>query len=296
MPWYCRLILSLLVLVVLPQILANLPDSWSSSDEDQPPLPMPTDRVRRPLPQPSAEDPLSTVYDEPLESGEFSYGTSFPIGAGIWLTARHVANESCSRVVMAIAGRRVAASIAYIHPDSDLTLLKTAPVDAPALALESGALQETDTGYSFGFPGGKLGATQDELLGRARMSITGLTNGTGPSLTWAEAKRFPDALRSLGGMSGGPMLDRDGKIVGIMIAASLRRGRIDTVAPEVLLATAKEYAPDNATQGAAASEVAGQDVALDKAAQAFSRNNQVAKTYCLPLGVAADQVPGLPLY
>ncbi len=295
--WYWRLLISLLVLVVLPQIVANFPDSSSDTDEDQPPLPMPTDRERRPLPQPTADDPLYTVEDAPLEAGEFSYGTSFPIAPGLWLTARHVANSSCARIYMLIDGRPVAASIAYIHPDSDLTLLKTtAAVNGPALALEDTDLEETDTGYTFGFPAGQLGATQDELLGRARMTVTGVTHGTGPSLTWAEVARFPDALKSLGGMSGGPMLDASGKIVGVMVAASLRRGPVDTVAPEVLQATAATYAPGNAATAAAASEIAGQTVALDAAANAFRRNNQIAKTYCLPVGVTADQVPELRYY
>ena len=296
MPWYWRLLVSLLVLVVLPQIFANLPDNWSGSDENQPPLPMPTDRVRRPLPQPSADDPLSTVEDPPLDTGEYSYGTSFPIGDGIWLTARHVANDSCAQVYLLVDGSRVAATIAFVHPESDLSLLKTGAVNGPALALEAAPIEETDTGYSFGFPGGRLGATEDELLGRSRMSVVGATHGTGPALTWAEMRRFPDSLASLGGMSGGPMLDAGGKIVGIMVAASLRRGRVDTVAPEVLQATATGYAPDNATNATPAGEIAGQTVALDAAAKAFSREKQIAKTYCLPLGVSAEEVPELSRY
>ncbi|HLI22178.1 MAG TPA: trypsin-like peptidase domain-containing protein [Stellaceae bacterium] len=293
MKWYWRLILSFLLLMAFQLFLDSFSEFSSDDDEDQPPLPMPTDRVRRPLPLPSADDPLSTVEDPPLGAGEFSYGTSFPIAPGLWLTARHVANDSCSHVYLLVDGRRVGASLAYVHPQSDLTVLKTEAVNGPALALEDAPLEETDTGYTFGFPGGKLGATEDELLGRARMSVTGVTNGTGPSLTWVETQRFPESLKSLGGMSGGPMLDQNGKIVGVMVAASRRRGRIDTVAPEVLLATAKSYAGD-VTSAAAASEIAGQTVALDTAVEAFSRNNQIAKTYCLPLGISAEQVQGLP--
>jgi S1-C subfamily serine protease len=297
MDWKWRFVVSIVVLVILPQILDSLSGMSFDTDEDQPPLPMPTDRVRRPLPEASQDDPLSTIDDNPLGAGEAAYGTSFPIAPGMWLTARHVANDSCAKVLMLIDGQRVPASIAYVHPDSDLTLLKTATVGTPALALEDGALQETDTAYTFGFPGGSLGATQDELLGRARMTVTGVTNGTGPTLTWAELKRFPDSLKSLGGMSGGPVVAADGKIVGIMVAATVRRGRIDTVAPEVLQATAASYAPDGAASAAAASEVAGRDdVALGDAAQAFSRSNQIAKTYCLPLGVSPDDVPSLSRY
>lgn len=292
--WYWRLLIGFLFLIVLPQIFDNLPDSWSdNSDEDQPPLPMPTDRVRRPLPQPSADDPLSSVVDPPLDSGEFAYGTSFPIGDGVWLTARHVANaDACAHIYMLVDGHRIGASIAYVDPQSDLALLKTAAVNGPPLALDDAPLEETDTGYTFGFPGGALGATQDELLGRERMSVTGVTHGIGPALSWVEMQRFPDSLKTLGGMSGGPMLAADGKVVGIMVAASRRRGRIDTVAPEVLQATAASYGGDIAGAGPA-SEIAGRTVALDTAATAFSRNKQIAKTYCLPLGVSAEDVPAL---
>ena len=57
---------------------------------------------------------------------------------------------------MLIDGRPCAASLAYVHPESDLTLLKTATANGQALALEDADLEETDTGYTFGFPGGQL--------------------------------------------------------------------------------------------------------------------------------------------
>lgn len=290
--WYWRLLIGFLVLIVLPQIFDNFP--YSDNVADQPPLPMPTDRVRRPLPQPSAEDPLFTIEDEPLGADEAAFGTSFPVAPGLWLTARHVANDSCNKIFLLIQGKRVPATLAYVHPESDLTLLKSATPGGPSLALESGTPEETDFGYTVGFPSGSLGATQDELMGRARMTVTGATHGTGPALSWAEVKRFPDSLKSLGGMSGGPMLDSGGKIVGIMVAASVRRGRIDTVAPEVLRATAQSFAFNGRDAAAApASEIPGDAVALDAAAIAFSRNNQVVKTYCVPLGTDPNEIRGL---
>lgn len=294
MSWRTRLVVGFLVLMVLPQIIANLPGgSNAPSEVAPPPLPLPADRVRRPLPAASPDDPLYTIEDKPIGANQVSFGTSFPIGAGTWLTARHVANESCGRLVMLVDNRRLAATIAYLHPQADLALLTTAMAGGPALALEDAPLSESDTGYSFGFPGGQLGATEDELMGRSRMQLAGALEGTGPILTWAEVKRFPDDLPALGGMSGGPMVAADGKVVGIMVAASARRGRVESVAPEVLEAAAQRVAPDSTAHAAPASEVAGQDVALGDAVEAFNRNDQIAKTYCLPAGVADAQVPGL---
>ena len=87
-------------------------------------------------------------------------------------------------------------------------------------------------------------------MGRSRMQLSGEINGTGPVLTWAEVVRYPDDLPALSGMSGGPVFDEQGKIVGIMVAASVRRGRIHTVAPEILQATAQSFALTDASANA----------------------------------------------
>jgi S1-C subfamily serine protease len=243
------------------------------------------ERVRRPLPAAAPSDPLIAVETEGVPPGMIAEGTSFPIAAGTWLTARHVANSSCRRLIMVINGRKLAAQIAYLHPQSDLALLKTQGATGPALPLESADVIESETGYSFGFPQQKLGATQDRLMGRSRMQLNGMLGGIGPILSWAEAARFPDTLPALSGMSGGPMLDESGRVVGILVAASVRRGRVHTVAPEILQATEKSFALDTASASATpAREVTGDDVSLSNAASALRQEGRIVETYCLPAG------------
>jgi serine protease Do len=294
-----RAALILVITVVLPQLLGLVPNGIDPGNDRRqlpapgPGLPAPDqfgtgpgaggDRVRRPLPAATQSDPLFAVDTEAIPPGKLAFGTSFPIGQGIWLTARHLANAQCQRIVMLIAGRQIPATIAYLHPQSDLAVLKTAQAGGPPLPLDGKAMTMSETGFTFGFPAGTLGATEDQLLGRSRMQLGGKIDGTGPMLTWAEVARFPDSLSELNGMSGGPMLDHDGRIVGIMVAASKRRGRVETVAPEVLQATETSFALDPASAAAApAGEVTGQSVSLGDAADELSRDRRIAKTYCIP--------------
>src|SRR6185437_3366899 len=213
-----QIALMFLLLIVLPQVAAYLvPDDVGlppiDDSDGRRPLPAPDvtappslseappERVRRPLPQAAPDDPLFTVEDEALTPDEIAVGTSFPIAPGAWLTARHVANGQCRRVILVVAGRKVSAQIAYLQPQADLALLKTTNASGPALPLATGDVEQNETGYTFGYPKEKLGATKDRLMGRSRMQLSGEINGTGPVLTWAEVVRYPNDLPALSGMS-----------------------------------------------------------------------------------------------
>jgi S1-C subfamily serine protease len=245
-------------------------------------------RIRRPLPVPASEDPALGVTVADIPPGKLALGTAFAVGRGVWLTARHVANPGCARVVMVIGGTNVLAAIGYLHPEADLALLRTKSQAMPILPLSIATPAYGETGFSFGFPSGTLGGAEGELMGRARMQLGGRLAGTAPVLAWAEVRRFPDSLESLGGISGGPMLDDDGTVVGISVAASDRRGRIFTVAPEVLRTVAAEVPSFVAGRSAAPAddepvrEVGTPPVSLIDVATELSADSRIAKTYCVP--------------
>lgn len=241
-------------------------------------------RVRRPLPGPSPNDPLFAVNVPAIPPHAVATGTSFPVGSGLWLTARHVANGECRQVLMVLGKSATPAQIKYLAPEADLALLQTAPVPTPPLPIASGEVGAGETGYSFGFPHGALGGFEASLLGRSRMQFAGHLVGTTPVLAWAETRRFPDTLESLSGISGGPMLDDSGDVVGIMVAASERRGRTYSVAPEILRATRQEFglfAPEAGQTPA--SEVTTEPVSLPDAAAALRQDERIVETVCVPL-------------
>src|SRR5690606_20068962 len=80
-------------------------------------------------------------------------------------------------------------------------------------------------------PHGRPGAVRSQLLGRGGMRVTGRYSTREPVLAWAEVERVPDRDDALSGISGGPVFDAAGRLVGVHVAGSLRRGRSYTTAP-----------------------------------------------------------------
>jgi len=235
-----------------------------------------------PSPPASANSDAFTVEVEPIPAGLTGRGTSFPLGNGLWLTARHVVGNDCSQIVLIIGGSNVFATIKYLDPNADLAVLQTAPIDVPALPIGAEEPADDSNAFSFGFPKGVLGGTADQLLGRTHMKLGGRLAGLAPVLTWSELDRSPESFESIAGISGGPMLDEKGHVIGIIVAASVRRGRNYTVAPEVLQAIENELGingpqPDQSP----ASDVVKKPVVLDSSAKAMARNSRIALTYCI---------------
>lgn len=181
----------------------------------------------RPLPPPSPGDPVVEVE---LGGKQDSSGTAFPIGRGVWMTARHVA-DGCAKVGVVTGPRRaVRGGDVLVHRNADLALFR-APVGSAPVAVADGDLRIGQAGYHFGFPRGEPGAVRSQLLGRGTMRVSGRYSTREPVLAWAELERVPDSDEPLSGISGGPVFDASGRLVGVHVAGSIRRGRSFTTAP-----------------------------------------------------------------
>jgi len=66
------------------------------------------------------------------------------------------------------------------------------------------------------------------------MKVRGRYTNEEAILAWSELGRTRDLKGSLGGLSGAPVLDKDGEIIGVVSAESPRRGRVYSVAPRYL--------------------------------------------------------------
>ncbi len=180
------------------------------------------------VPPPPRAGPSDPVIQIEVGTKGSSTGTAFAItDNGWWLTARHVAH-GCDAIWIQTGPRKgLRVQEIHFHPNADLALLRTRTGRVP-LGLSSTIPGRGDDGYSLGYPQGRPGDVHARAIGRARMKSVGRYHINEPILAWAEIKRRPYDLPALGGLSGGPMLDERGRVAGVLVASSKRRGRVMT--------------------------------------------------------------------
>ncbi|HOY79757.1 MAG TPA: serine protease [Hyphomonadaceae bacterium] len=184
------------------------------------------------LPLPDS-DPFDERVLVQVGDAEDGIGTAFAINqSGAWLTARHVV-DGCSRVGLAVGGgRMVKVDAVRTSPKTDLALLLTdrAPTSLP-LALDR-ELRIGEPGYHVGFPQGRSGEAVSVLESRSNLVTRGRYAMEEPVLAWSEQERSDGIEGTLSGMSGGPVFDKDGAVIGVTVAESPRRNRIYTASPD----------------------------------------------------------------
>ncbi len=160
-----------------------------------------------------------------------SVGSAFSVSkSGVWLTARHVV-EGCSTTALQKDRKKyVRVDKVFKHPEADVALLITA--GGPEELRLVGENNNRNDSYNIGFPTGQPGAVHARFIGEMTLrhvnkrqrhkSYRERVNA------WAELTRIPDIRGSLGGLSGGAVLNEQGRVIGIVQAESARRGRIMT--------------------------------------------------------------------
>jgi serine protease Do len=232
--------------------------------------------IGRPLPPPAATDPTVEVGLPAVQQN--STGTAFSLdGRGLWMTARHVA-DGCTRLFVLTGPREgVRVTAAYIHPNADVAILRTAK-SGPPVTFAADLPRVSDLAYHFGFPRGEPGDVQSQLMGRATMRVRGRYATAEPVLVWAERARVPDSDEHLGGISGGPVFDAVGRIVGTTVAGSQRRGRVFTADMASIRAAIERAGVRLPAQGERP-RIAPQS--FPAAGQALRRQLTVGKVVCL---------------
>lgn len=221
------LVYTLALLAIVGGVFANTPD------EDAPPAtPDSVEREGATLPPPSAFDETVLVR---VESPKDGIGTAFSIDTqGHYLTARHVV-EGCDDVSLLVApGQYLPVENVSVSERSDLALLQARPSLAPVALDTSPDLRIGSYGFHVGYPQGRPGEASSRLIARSRLVMSGLRSGEESVLAWAETGRTSDLEGPLGGLSGGPVYDDKGRVRGVIIAESPRRGRIYSASPEAI--------------------------------------------------------------
>jgi S1-C subfamily serine protease len=198
-------------LAAVPPALSGIPrvpDGKPQPGIDRP-VPLPAGLTPAPGPARPPPDP------PPGSPRRASTGTGFIVAEGHVLTNHHVI-DGCQRVVGVLANRRrVDLSIGPRDARRDLAILSGPRDLGPALAFRDGPPRRGDEVVTYGFP------------------LTGIL-GSGPTLTTGEISALT-GLRDdphtmiisapvQSGNSGGPLLDRAGNVLGVIVAklAALR--------------------------------------------------------------------------
>jgi serine protease Do len=243
---------------------------------DAPPAPPPTPEAEGAALGPASPFDPAVVVEVP-DKTQAGAGTAFSIAAsGVWITARHVV-EGCSQAAIVVApGRGVAATV-QIDPNAETAILTTDGGAAPLPLGLGQRLRRGERAFHMGFPQGRPGEASSRLLGRENLVVQGRGARTEPVLVWAETGRTDGLKGTLGGLSGAPALDAQGRVIGVTIAEAPRRGRIYTTSPETTVRSL-------AASGHRLADAPGAPITADnygRIADDLRRNLRVAQVVCL---------------
>lgn len=247
---------------------------FANRERDRPIAPAPPSPDLGPmLPSESPRDERILVQVDAPQSG---IGTAFAADAdGEWITARHVV-DSCDAIGVKIGARQLLRVESYdVLENADLAVLRTGWARPPIPTDIGTRRQVGENGFFFGYPQGRPGEVVASLLSRGRMEVRGRYRSDEPVLVWTEVVRTAGLRGSLGGLSGAPVLDKDGEVIGVVSAETLRRGRVYTVAPRVL-----DRIVDDS--GVGATPIALDDFALQ--ADRLRRDRRIAQVVCINTG------------
>jgi S1-C subfamily serine protease len=167
----------------------------------------------RPVPLPAGVAP-GPARPPPAPQRRASTGTGFIVAEGRVLTNHHVI-DGCQRVAGVLANRRVDLGIGPRDARRDLAILSGPRDLGPALAFRDGAPRRGDEVVTYGFPlTGILGSGPTLTTGEIS-ALTGLRDDPNTMIISAPVQS---------GSSGGPLLDRAGNVLGVIVAklAALR--------------------------------------------------------------------------
>jgi hypothetical protein len=146
----------------------------------------------------------------PSSRGGISSGTGFVVAEGRALTNNHVV-EQCGRVVARNAqGREIAAQVTARDAQLDLALLTLARDAGPPLSFrDPPTVRRGDEVVTYGFPLSGILSSGPTLTRGDISALAGLRDDQNQMQISAPVQR---------GNSGGPLLDRSGNVVGVIVS------------------------------------------------------------------------------
>ena len=135
-------------------------------------------------------------------------GSAFYVQRDTLITNVHVVQQDSYVTLRSMDGRSISARVHTRAPNFDIAVLKVAQPSPSQPFLPMGTSSQLKAGQEVVVIGSALGTLQNSV---SRGIVSGLRNSGGVTLVQSDAAANP-------GNSGGPMLDRNGRVVGILTA------------------------------------------------------------------------------
>lgn len=176
---------------------------------------------RRPLPFGRLPD----YYVDATSNSVPRQGTAFAVdGTGNWVTAAHV-TARCNRLQLLVDQKRSPPLLlATVAASSDVALMSGGSQVPTPLSFANARPRAGSVAYQMGFPMGSPGLIGSRFLGSTRAIYR--RGHSEPMRAWVEDWRTMGSDQELDGLSGGPVINEEGEVVGIVSMATARRGRI----------------------------------------------------------------------
>ena len=146
--------------------------------------------------------------------GGIVFGSGFPVGPGMVLTNAHVVAGTQGTTVRSSSGRSLSARVVLFDPERDVAILYVPRLALPPL--NEASAQAGTQGAAIGYPGGGSETAEPAVVnGQVRAEGRDIygQNLVVRSIWFTRAKVQP-------GNSGGPLVDLNGNVIGVIFAAS----------------------------------------------------------------------------
>lgn len=174
-----------------------------------------------PLPVPASVDTSgvnratqSVVKVTSLGCGGLVTGSGFPVGAGYIVTNAHVVSGTSDHSILTPSGRELKATVIYFDPEKDVAVLSVPDYNAAGLAFGPG--QRGTQGAVIGYPGGGAEKVVPAV-------VDGAVNAEGRDIynqNLITRQIFVMQASVHPGNSGGPLVDLQGRVLGMVFATS----------------------------------------------------------------------------
>ncbi len=172
------------------------------------------------IPEPAADSverrvQEMTVRVRSLGCEQFGVGSGFVLPDGVVVTNRHVIEQPREVTVNTWDGRSLSAEVVGLAQDTDLALLRLDDATGlPVAELRPDPVRRGEQVLAVGYPGGgPATVTPGRVVGTVDGTVLGEP---------AEVIRVEVEITQ--GSSGGPLVDRSGRVVGVMFAIEVDAG------------------------------------------------------------------------